>query len=238
MIGSSELGYSQTNDSRICKMLLYSRNCMSREQLALEKMERDRLQREGKSDEEINKLADAKKYEYFVLTRISPEDSVLVGGDISLTAAAGTDQKTSVPCIEFTLNEAGAEQFGKLTRRNKPSGGVTRSLAIILDDRVLVAPTIQGEITSRGQINGKFDRKTVDRMVQILRSGALNAELRELPVSENTIEPKFGADAIRRGTNIAGLALVPILAFMIIYFCLGVGRWRRSRPLGSSGAPK
>lgn len=211
-------GYYETQDPHSCKMLLFSRDCISNEELAKEKVDRERLEREGKTPDEIKDLLDEKKYEYFVLTRVSPEDSLRVGGDITLTATSGTDTKTFNPCIEFAFNGAGAQQFGKITRRNKPSNGVTRYLAILLDDRVVSAPTIQSEITTHGQITGKFDRKTVDRQVQILRSGALSAELREKPVSENTIGPTLGADTIRRGTTAVGMAFVAILAFMVIYY--------------------
>jgi SecD/SecF fusion protein len=234
MIDERHIG---TENIRNCSMLLYSRTCISREQLTMEKMERDRLQREGKREEEITKLVDAKKYEYFVLTRISPKDSLLVGGGISLTATTVLDEKES-PAIGFTFNKSGGEQFGELTRRNKPSGGVTRFLAIILDDRVLSVPTIQGEITNRGQISGKFDRKAADHMAHILGSGALSAELREKPVSEETIEPKLDADTIRRGTTISGAVLVLLLVIMISYICLTAGRGnRRSRKSGSSEVP-
>ena len=39
-----------------------------------------------------------------------------------------------------------------------------------------------------------------------LRSGALSAELREKPVSENTIGPTLGRDTIQKGTMAVGLA--------------------------------
>ena len=70
---------------------------------------------------------------------------------------------------------------------------------MLLDERIVSAPSIQSEINNRGQITGKFDRKKVDRDVQILRSGALSAELVEKPVSENTIGPTLGEDTIKRG---------------------------------------
>jgi SecD/SecF fusion protein len=214
-------GYTEIPDSRGCRMLLFSRVCTSKDQLAKEQMDRERLQREGKLEgktpQEIEELLDRKKFEYFVLTRGSPIDSLRVGGDVTLTASSGTDQKFN-PCVDFTFNGAGAQIFGQITRRNKPTKDVTRELAILLDERVVSAPSLQGEITSRGQITGKFDRKTVDRLVQILRSGALSAELREKPVSENMIGPTLGADTIRRGTSAVGLAFITILVFMVIYY--------------------
>ncbi|VTT99287.1 protein-export membrane protein secd : Protein-export membrane protein secD OS=Planctomyces maris DSM 8797 GN=PM8797T_31765 PE=3 SV=1: SecD_SecF: SecD_SecF [Gemmataceae bacterium] len=206
------------NDNAVATEVLYSRVCTNRDQLAREEAERERLEREGKSKEEIAKLLDAKKYEYFVLTRVSPEDSVRVGGDITLTATAGTDAKTFNPCVEFNFNAAGAQVFGKITRRNKPSNNNSRLLAVLLDDRVVSSATIQSEITSHGQITGRFDRKTVERQVYILRSGALSAELREKPVSENTIGPTLGRDTITKGTLAVGLAFVAILVFMVAYY--------------------
>ena len=208
-------------DLTTCSMILYSRDCVSAEQLAKEKNDLDRLKREnpGKSEAELEPLVNRKKYEYFVLTRISPEDSVRVGGEITLTASSGTDGKSFNPCVDFMFNSAGGQQFGKITRRNKPDkGGHTRQLAVLLDERIVSAPSIQSEITTRGQITGKFDRKKVDRDVQILRSGALSAELVEKPVSENTIGPTLGADTIKRGTRAIGLAFIAVLVFMVIYY--------------------
>ncbi|MBA4187730.1 MAG: hypothetical protein C0467_06895 [Planctomycetaceae bacterium] len=211
-------GHNVVNDNAIASEVLFSRVCTNRDQLAREDAERERLLREGKTEAEIAKVIDSKKYEYFVLTRVSPEDSVRVGGDITLTASTGTDAKTFTPCVEFNFNAAGAQVFGKITRRNKPSNNNTRLLTVLLDDRVVSAATIQSEITSHGQITGKFDRKTVDRQVYILRSGALSAELREKPVSENTIGPTLGRDTIRKGTLAVGLAFVAVLVFMLVYY--------------------
>jgi SecD/SecF fusion protein len=205
-----------TNDISNCRMLVFSREHVNRDDLAREDTELSRLQREGKSEEEIKQLVNPKKVEYFVLTRESPEDSLRVGGDVTLTATSGT--RNLNPIIEFTFNGAGAQQFGKITRRNKVANNRTRFLAVLLDQKVVSMATIQSEITTTGQITGTFTRKYVDRVVQILRSGALSAELRDKPVSENTIGPTLGADTIRRGTTAVGLAFVAILAFMVVYY--------------------
>jgi SecD/SecF fusion protein len=210
-------GRNVVNDNAAATMVLYSRNCVGRDQLAREEIEKERLKREGKTDAEIATLLDSKKYEYFILTRVSPVDSLRVGGDITLTATVGQD-KSFNPAVDFMFNAAGAQLFGKITRRNKPSSNNTRYLAILLDDRVVSAATIQSEITTHGQITGKFDRKTVERQVYILRSGALSAELREKPVSENTIGPTLGRDTIIKGTTAVGLAFLAVLAFMLVYY--------------------
>ena len=209
-----------TNDLATATHLIYSRECVSRERLAIEALELERLRREnpGKTDEELEPLRNRKKVEYFVLTRTGPDDSVKIGGEISLTASASQDEKFN-PAVAFSLNSAGGQLFGKMTRRNKVDrNGTARLLAVVLDEKLVSAATIQSEITTRGQITGKFDLKKVNRDVQILRSGALNAELREKPVSENKIGPTLGADTIRRGTLAIGLAFVAVLGFMVVYY--------------------
>ncbi|AMV23833.1 bifunctional preprotein translocase subunit SecD/SecF [Gemmata sp. SH-PL17] len=202
-----------------CNMLIFSRKVTSTERLAKEEMDEKRLRAENpdKSEDEVKAMVNRKKYEYFILTRVSPEDSLRVGGEITISANSTKDRSEN-PAVGFTFNSAGGRQFGKITRRNKPTGGTHRNLAILLDDRIVSAPTLQSEITDQGQITGKFDRKSVDRLVHILRSGALSAELREKPVSENTIGPTLGADTIFRGTTAIGFAFVAVLVFMVVYY--------------------
>jgi SecD/SecF fusion protein len=212
-------GHSIVQDTSTASAVMYSREARGTDQLQAEQNERERLRRENPSwsDEELEQHIDRKKYEYFILTRVSPDDSVRVGGNITLTANAGTDQSFN-PSVDFTFNSAGAQQFGKITRRNKPTGSMHRQLAIILDEKMVSSPNLQSEITSRGQITGKFDKKSVNQLVQILRSGALSAELRQKPVSENTIGPTLGKDTIRKGTMAVGMAFLAVLGFMLWYY--------------------
>ncbi|MBN9518885.1 protein translocase subunit SecD [bacterium] len=205
--------HSSGNEGKQYTMVLYSREVKSTTWLEQEASEKKRLEAEGKGGE-----FNPKKYEYFILTRVSPIDNVKVEGDVSLTAQSDTDPKTFNPCVSFRFNGAGAQAFGRMTERNKPAGNTIRNLAILLDQRVVSAPTLNAVITSQGQISGRFDRKSVDRLVTILRNGALNAQLREKPVSENTIGPTLGADTIRKGTSAVGLAFLAVLVFMVFYY--------------------
>ena len=211
--------HSYGNEGKTASMLLYSRDVKYQFQLDNEEKRRAELKKAGgKTDEEIEAEVNPKKVEYFVLTRVSDKDSLKVGGDITLTATSDTDPKSFRPCIAFTLNGAGGQQFGKMSERNKPSGSTIRTLAILLDDRIISAPTLNAVITTRGQITGNFQKKTVDRQVMLLRSGALSAELKEKPVSENTIGPTLGQDTIKRGTMAVGAAFVVVLLFMLGYY--------------------
>jgi len=166
---------------------------------------------------------EAKKFEYYVLSRISDKDRLLVGGEVSITASI--EQGNSMePVIGFAFNGRGGSRFFDMTSRNKPTGAesspsqIRRQLGIVLDGYLISSASIKTAIRDRGIIEGNFERPYVERIVKLLRSGALPATLKPLPVSENTIGPTLGADTIRSGTLSVAFAFAAVLIFMMIYY--------------------
>ncbi|MGF1578876.1 MAG: protein translocase subunit SecD [Gemmataceae bacterium] len=179
-----------------------------------------------------------KKYEYFVLSRNpefflnsegqpilddegTPKQRPRITGKFLRLAKASMD--TGSPTVDFAFNNAGATEFGNLTGKNVPTGAgkssqTKRHLAIILDEMLMSAPTINSKITSRGQITGDFTRREVDSLVNILRSGALPATLKKEPVSRSTTGSLLGEDTIRAGVTAVFWAFVGVLAFMLVYY--------------------
>jgi SecD/SecF fusion protein len=164
---------------------------------------------------------DAKKrFEYFILTR-DPEKGKEVTGQY--LASAFPEQGSSLQLeVGFRFNSEGGRLFHDLTLKNAPEGksegAFRRHLAVILDGVVESAPTLNAVISESGVIQGSFTKKEVDRLVAILKAGALPASLNRAPVSETTMGPTLGADTIRAGTISVGVAFVAILVFMIGYY--------------------
>lgn len=129
-----------------------------------------------------------------------------------LTNARPSVDQNNLPAVSFTLNTEGARKFGAVTESN-----IGRRLAIILDNRVTSAPTIQSRITDNGQITG-VTRDEVNDLSLILKSGALPAKLTYL--QEQTIGPTLGADSIRSGITASVVGLLLIVAFMLVYYKL------------------
>ncbi len=159
-----------------------------------------------------------KKIEYFVLTRISASDAMRVDRDCGMTASS--ESRGLDPAVGFAFNATGASRFGKISERNRKSeNGFKRKLAIIMDEKIVSAPSLDTVITSKGQISGSsFDQGSVNRLVYILRSGALNAELKPDPVSENSVGPTLGQDTIRKGLMAVVVSFAAVLAFMVVYY--------------------
>jgi preprotein translocase subunit SecD len=116
------------------------------------------------------------------------------------------------PAVHFTLKQDAAVRFGTFTQAN-----LGRGLAIVLDNRVMTAPTLQGRITDNGQITGITREEMID-LVITLKSGALPASLTYL--EERTIGPTLGQDSINAGlaASLGGLLLVVL--FILFYYKL------------------
>ena len=117
------------------------------------------------------------------------------------------------PAVSFTLSNEGGRKFGKVSGEN-----IGRQLAIILDQRVQSAPTLESRITTEGRITGSFTQEEVQNLSLILRSGALPAQLTYL--EERTIGPSLGADSIRSGVTASVVGLLVVVFFMLIYYRL------------------
>jgi protein-export membrane protein SecD len=98
-------------------------------------------------------------------------DAIITGADVS-DATQVFDQRNQ-PSVSFQLHPAGAQRFGRATEAN-----IGRPFAIVLDSRIVSAPTIQSPIvTGDGQITGAFTVEGAKRLAIILRSGAMPAKL-------------------------------------------------------------
>ena len=130
-----------------------------------------------------------------------------------LRTSRPTLDENNLPAVSFSFNQDGARRFGQFTEQN-----IGRNLAIVLDNRVFSAPTIQSRITDEGQITGSFTQQEAQDLSLILRSGALPAAMDFL--EERTVGPTLGRESIRAGVmaSIGGLALVVL--FIVFYYKL------------------
>ena len=137
--------------------------------------------------------------------------AILVTGSNLTRANVGVDQYQR-PAIDFAFNGEGAKAFGDATSRN-----IGKRFAIILDDKIVSAPTIQGAITGgTGQITGSFTHEEASEVVNVLKSGALPAKLNF--ESQRTVGAELGADAVHAGMISTIIAFITIVAFMFLAY--------------------
>ncbi|MCP4395247.1 MAG: protein translocase subunit SecD [Alphaproteobacteria bacterium] len=138
---------------------------------------------------------------------------VIVSGEHLTDARPGFDENGSAS-VNFRFDTKGARDFAKVTREN-----VGGRLAILLDNKVLTAPTINSAITGgSGQITGGFSAQEAKDLSMMLRAGALPAPL--IVMEERTVGPGLGADSIKAGSFASLLGLVLIIVFMFLAYGL------------------
>lgn len=113
--------------------------------------------------------------------------------------------------VNFTVSAQYATTFERFTQQN-----IQKRMAIVLDDRVVSAPVIQGTISDRGSIEGNFSQEEARDLALVLRSGSLPASIRYL--EERIVGPSLGADSIRQGLTASVASLVLVMGFMLLYY--------------------
>ncbi len=118
------------------------------------------------------------------------------------------------PAVSFRFNTSAARDFGDYTLAN-----IGSPFAIVLDQEVISAPTIQSHIPGgSGIITGNFTVEEATNLAVLLRSGALPAELTFL--EERTIGPELGQDSIDAGQIACIVAGLAILVYMVLSYGL------------------
>ncbi|MBT3169690.1 MAG: protein translocase subunit SecD [Candidatus Cloacimonetes bacterium] len=124
----------------------------------------------------------------------------------------GYTQKDKGPYIALTFNKQGAEKFKNLTGQY-----INERLAILLDEIVFIAPTIQSRIqTSEARITGNFSVEEVHDLVIVLNAGSLPAPVKI--IEERTVGPTLGKDSIKSGILAALIGMIAVIFFMMIYY--------------------
>ena len=145
------------------------------------------------------------------------KDADLTGGVIEEANATIGGQGTSAmgqPIVLLDMNSEGSRTWSRITGAN-----IGRRIAIVLDKKVHMAPSIQTKISDGGtMIEGFAGMDEAKDIAIVLRAGALPAPVNI--IEERIIGPSLGADSVRRGTKSVLFGLALIIVFMFVYYKL------------------
>jgi preprotein translocase subunit SecD len=136
------------------------------------------------------------------------EETPVVSGE-QLTDAQPSFDQNGQPAVNFSFNPSGARVFGDYTAAN-----IGKPFAIVLDDQIISAPTIQSHIAGgSGIITGNFNLEESTNLAVLLRAGALPAKMNFL--EERTVGPELGQDSIDAGRMAAVVGMIAVLIYMV-----------------------
>jgi preprotein translocase subunit SecD len=135
----------------------------------------------------------------------------IITGDQLVDSQVSSDDN-GAPAVSFRFDSTGGRRFAQATQEN-----VGKPFAIVLDNKVISAPVINGPILGgSGVITGNYTTATANDLAILLRSGKLPVELKV--VEERTVGPDLGADSIRAGSIAAIVAVIAVSLLMILTY--------------------
>ena len=144
-------------------------------------------------------------------------DLGLTGDDLS-RAEASTNSLGIGWVINLQFNGRGSEIFSDLTRRiSTTEAQATKRIAIIMDDRELIAPVARAWIRDgRTQISGNFTREEARTLSIQLESGRLPVPLKL--IQESDVDALLGSESLRNSLIAGMVGLGLVFVFMIVYY--------------------
>ena len=131
--------------------------------------------------------------------------------DVTFSGGSQSASK-SEPVVSIKFNGAGTQKFATLTKNN-----LQKRIAIVLDNKIVSAPTVQVEITNgEAIITGSKDVQEAQKLASRLNEGALPVPAKL--IGQQNIGATLGQDSLKKSmvAGIVGLILVAI--FMITYY--------------------
>ena len=143
------------------------------------------------------------------------DQAELTGGVVEEAKAnLGPQGTTSAgqPIVNLSMNSDGARKWSIVTGSN-----VGRQVAIVLDNKVHMAPNIREKISGGGTlIEGFANIDEAKDIAIVLRAGALPAPVDI--IEERVVGPSLGAESVKRGTQSVIIGLIIVLIFMLMYY--------------------
>lgn len=154
-----------------------------------------------------------------------PATGVIDGQTITMT---GSDLKNNTYpsrqgtqfAVVFETTSRGAKLMEQITTRalQYPSGDPRNYLVVMLDDQVLSQASVQGVISSNGQITGQKNFTEASNLSKQLNAGALPIPL--TIVQSEEVSATLGEDSVIASVHAGQVGLVAVMLFMILYYRL------------------
>ena len=140
--------------------------------------------------------------------KLNVSKRIVMSGENLIDAQPNLNSQSNEPAVSFTLDRIGAQKFGRTT-----TDSVGKRLAIVLDGKIISAPSINEPITSgSGIISGNFSFQEATDLALLLRSGALPTPLNI--VEERSVGPDLGEDSIKSGIISLIIGFILVILFM------------------------
>ncbi|SDE96431.1 preprotein translocase subunit SecD [Thermoanaerobacter thermohydrosulfuricus] len=148
---------------------------------------------------------------------VGPDGQViLTGANVKDSKAVYAQTQTGIqqPEVTLVLDAEGTKKFAEATQKflNQP-------IAIVLDDKVISAPTVQSVITNgNAVITGLKDFQEASELATLIRAGSLPVTLK--PIAYSSVGATLGPSALNASLKAGIYGTLLVMLFMIAFYRL------------------
>ncbi len=150
---------------------------------------------------------DPEYYEIYVMDR----EERMSGEGLTSAVARPDDRRPGNWLIIFQFDGEASGEFRELTQSN-----IGNAMAIVVDDNVMSAPTIESAISGSGNITGSFTADEAKDLAIVLNSGSLPVDVREEYAA--IVGASIGREAVSNGVNASVIGLVLVIITVIAWY--------------------
>ncbi|MEO5710441.1 MAG: protein translocase subunit SecD [Nocardioidaceae bacterium] len=147
--------------------------------------------------------------------------AAMIEGTQLKSASAGIPQNQVQWVVNLTFNGSARKTFATVTQQiaNQTSAltGQQKQFAIVLDGKVISAPTVNGVIPNgQAEISGSFSQTEAQTLANSLKYGALPLKFTVPVVTDEG--PTLAADQLSAGLIAGGVGLGLVLIYCLLYY--------------------
>jgi preprotein translocase subunit SecD len=146
-------------------------------------------------------------------TKDSVYHTIMTGDQLKSVLVGANPKNSGGYVINFELKPEGTKIFSDYTQNN-----IGKTLAVVLDKKILSAPTINSHIPEGQGYIENFDNETANNIAVQMRYGALPIPFEV--VEQRLIGPTLGMDSLRKSIIAGMIGFAIVILFMGIYYRL------------------
>ena len=161
-------------------------------------------------------------FELYAIKTIPGQEKARLEGEAIENAYQDFDPTSNGVIVSMTMSKQGGKVWADMTTKDATDH---RPIAIVLDDIVYSAPSVDEPITggsSQIRMGNGNNQQTVQEatdLANILKSGKLDAPARI--VSDEVVGPSLGKAAVNGGMLAFGISFLVIFTLMLVYYNTG-----------------
>ncbi|MEV8515686.1 protein translocase subunit SecD [Dactylosporangium sp. NPDC051484] len=141
----------------------------------------------------------------------------VLGTDVS-KASSGINTQSGRWTVNLSFSSAGQNRWTDLTREAYNGGTDNKQVAVVLDNQVVSAPTIQNVIPGDAEISGTFTKTEAQLLSSQLQYGALPLSFKSQDAQ--SISATLGSSHLEAGLLAAGIGLLLVVLYSFFYYRL------------------